>query len=301
MTASEQHAERVESLVNEGVDADVRTPTATDENAEQIGKLQGQVARLKGEADSHQERLRETEDMLDSLVCTLNGMGNYVPSRRRLPGSYGERPLRYQNESKEAEATGGPTVMVPDMGSDPQLAAHLMNTLEPAPQVSAKPPKWDRWHELLDLLAERALTTSEEQEYEEYAQLAAHLDAKEGRAADAALDDMVKEHERAIASIRRLTAAVRAAAGQHGGQSELMPPEATPKQFDFSHTLALLWAGKRVRRLGWTLTDDWLESTIYNIYLVNVAGDRGIWEPSMPSIFATDWVVVEGDLTAPNP
>lgn len=74
---------------------------------------------------------------------------------------------------------------------------------------------WDRWHALLDIRAQRALTTSEEQEYEEYARIAAQLDAEEGRAADAALDNLVKEHERVIASIRRLTAAVRAAAEQH--------------------------------------------------------------------------------------
>lgn len=73
---------------------------------------------------------------------------------------------------------------------------------------------WDRWHELLDIRAQRALTTSEEQEYEEYARIAAQLDAEEGRAADAALDNLVKEHERVLDSIRRLTAAVRAAAEQ---------------------------------------------------------------------------------------
>lgn len=77
------------------------------------------------------------------------------------------------------------------------------------------PVDWDRWHDLLDIRAQRALTTSEEQEYEEYARIAAQLDAEEGRAADAALDNLVKEHERVIASIRRLTAAVRAAAEQH--------------------------------------------------------------------------------------
>jgi len=63
---------------------------------------------------------------------------------------------------------------------------------------------WDRWHDLLDIRAERALTTSEEQEYQEYARLAAQLDAEEGRAADAALDKLVKEHERVLDSIRRL-------------------------------------------------------------------------------------------------
>ena len=64
--------------------------------------------------------------------------------------------------------------------------------------------KWDRWHELLDIKAERALTTSEEQEYQEYARIAAQLDAEEGRAADTALDNLVKEHERVLDSIRRL-------------------------------------------------------------------------------------------------
>lgn len=96
---------------------------------------------------------------------------------------------------------------------------------QPALQrVCPNNPDWDRWHELLDIRAERTLTTSEEQEYEEYARIAAQLDAEEGRAADAALDNLVKEHERVIASIRRLTAAVRAAAEQRGQPAEEPAP-----------------------------------------------------------------------------
>lgn len=73
---------------------------------------------------------------------------------------------------------------------------------------------WDRWHELLDSRAQRPLTTIEEKEYEEYAQIAAKLDAEEAKTAEVAMDGLVKEHERVLDSIRSLTAAVRAAVGQ---------------------------------------------------------------------------------------
>lgn len=72
---------------------------------------------------------------------------------------------------------------------------------------------WDRWHELLDIRAQRALTTSEEYEYEEYARIVAQLDAEEGGAASAALDNLVKEHERVIDSIRRVTASATRGGG----------------------------------------------------------------------------------------
>ncbi len=69
---------------------------------------------------------------------------------------------------------------------------------------------WDRWHELLDIRARRALTTGEQQEYGDYARIAQQLDVEEGRAADAAMDGLAKGHERVIASIRRATAALNA-------------------------------------------------------------------------------------------
>ncbi len=69
---------------------------------------------------------------------------------------------------------------------------------------------WDRWHDLLDIRARRALTTSEQREYQEYARIAQQLDAEEGQAADAAFDDLIKKHERVIASIRRATEAINA-------------------------------------------------------------------------------------------
>jgi len=81
-------------------------------------------------------------------------------------------------------------------------------------ETTEPPVDWDRWHELLDIRAQRPLTTSEEKEYQEYARIAARLDAEAGRTADAALDNLVEEHERVLDSIRRLTAAVRAAAEQ---------------------------------------------------------------------------------------
>ncbi len=76
------------------------------------------------------------------------------------------------------------------------------------------PVDWDRWHELRDIRDKRGLTPSEEPEYQRFARIVARLDAEAARAADVALGGLVKEHERVIASIRRLTAAVRAAAEQ---------------------------------------------------------------------------------------
>lgn len=72
---------------------------------------------------------------------------------------------------------------------------------------------WDRWHELLDVRAQRALTPSERQEYEEYDRIVARLDGEGGLASDAALDNLVKEHERAIETIRRLRMRLNKAEG----------------------------------------------------------------------------------------
>lgn len=70
----------------------------------------------------------------------------------------------------------------------------------------------DRWHELLDIGAERSLSFTEEAEYLEFVEHVKRLDAEEGKVADAALDNLVERHERVIASIRNVTAAVKAAA-----------------------------------------------------------------------------------------
>jgi len=80
---------------------------------------------------------------------------------------------------------------------------------------SCEPPiNWDRWHDLRDIVEKRALTVSEQAEYQRFARIVARLDAEAARPADGALDGLVKEHEGVIASIQRLTAAVRAAAEQ---------------------------------------------------------------------------------------
>lgn len=71
---------------------------------------------------------------------------------------------------------------------------------------------WDRWHDLRDIVDKRALTVTEQLEYQRFARIVALLDAEAARAADVALGGLVNEHERVIASIRRLTTAVRAAA-----------------------------------------------------------------------------------------
>ncbi len=84
--------------------------------------------------------------------------------------------------------------------------------LPPISKPIGGPVDWDRWHELRDIRDERGLTPSEETEYQRFARIVARLDAEAARDADGALDGLVKKHERIIASIRRLTAAVRAAA-----------------------------------------------------------------------------------------
>lgn len=85
----------------------------------------------------------------------------------------------------------------------------------PAISEPVEPPvDWDRWHELRDIMDKRGLTHSEEKEYQRFVRIVARLDAEAARAADVGLDGLVKEHENVIASIRRLTAAVRAAAEQ---------------------------------------------------------------------------------------
>lgn len=74
------------------------------------------------------------------------------------------------------------------------------------------PVDWDRWHDLLDILDRRALTPDEQAEYDEFGQVVAKLDAEEAAVARPAVEALVQGHERVLASIERLTKAVRAAA-----------------------------------------------------------------------------------------
>jgi len=71
---------------------------------------------------------------------------------------------------------------------------------------------WERWHELRDIREERALTRDEETEYEWFARIVSRLDAEEETIAARAVEALVKKHERVIASLERLTEAVKAAA-----------------------------------------------------------------------------------------
>ncbi len=79
-------------------------------------------------------------------------------------------------------------------------------------EAMTEPVNWDRWHELIDLRAERPLSPTEVMEYLEFAEIAKRLDAEESKVVDAAMDKLVKKHERVIPSIRRATEAVEAAA-----------------------------------------------------------------------------------------
>lgn len=103
-------------------------------------------------------------------------------------------------------------VFVSLLAGGPEGTEHFV---PPAISEPVEPPvDWDRWHELRDIMDKRGLTHSEEAEYQRFVRIVARLDAEAARAADVGLDGLVKEHESVIASIRRLTAAVRAAAEQ---------------------------------------------------------------------------------------
>lgn len=90
----------------------------------------------------------------------------------------------------------------------------LKDCSQPTNQPTEPPVDWDRWHELLDIRDKRPLRTSELEEYAKYGRIVRERDIVEGKAADAALGKLAKEHERILASIRRLTAAVLADAKQ---------------------------------------------------------------------------------------
>jgi len=70
---------------------------------------------------------------------------------------------------------------------------------------------WERWHDLLDIRAQRPLTTPEGMEYERFRAIAAQLDAEQGKAAGVGLDKLCKGHMRVIDSIKRTTAAIERA------------------------------------------------------------------------------------------
>lgn len=68
---------------------------------------------------------------------------------------------------------------------------------------------WDRWHELRDIRDRRMFTPGEWREYWAFLPIVAALDADEVRVADAAMERLVKGHERVIDSMRRATRDLR--------------------------------------------------------------------------------------------
>lgn len=78
--------------------------------------------------------------------------------------------------------------------------------------TQADEPDWDRWHDLLDIRARRGLTPDEEAEYQKFLVVVDGLDAEEAVIAEAYLAGCVEKHMRIIASIERLTEAVKKAA-----------------------------------------------------------------------------------------
>ena len=70
---------------------------------------------------------------------------------------------------------------------------------------------WNRWHELLDHIEKDGLSPEESIEYEQMEKVVQALDESEARVAGRALDQLEKQHDRVLASIRRVTDAVVAA------------------------------------------------------------------------------------------
>ena len=70
---------------------------------------------------------------------------------------------------------------------------------------------WDRWHELLEKDESGNLLPEETMEYEQMEKVVQALDEGEARVEGRALDQLEKQHDRVLASIRRVTDAVVAA------------------------------------------------------------------------------------------
>ena len=70
---------------------------------------------------------------------------------------------------------------------------------------------WERWHQLLDLREERQLTPDEEIEYQEFSRIVVDLDARETSKSNRAARRLMKQHERVLAAIRKLTSTLREA------------------------------------------------------------------------------------------
>jgi hypothetical protein len=69
-------------------------------------------------------------------------------------------------------------------------------------------PNWDRWHELRDIRYHRRFTDAEQAEYNRFLPIVAKLDAEAAAVSNAAVSKLVARHERALASVERLTAAL---------------------------------------------------------------------------------------------
>ena len=63
---------------------------------------------------------------------------------------------------------------------------------------------WNRWHELLDAAAARALTAGETAEFDQFTDIVAALDAEEASRAGTSVAALVREHRRAVAMLERL-------------------------------------------------------------------------------------------------
>lgn len=73
---------------------------------------------------------------------------------------------------------------------------------------------WSRWHDLLDIRDRVGFTPEEESEYRRFQDIVTKLDAKEAARVAPYVEALAARHERVLASIRELTEAVRAKAGE---------------------------------------------------------------------------------------
>lgn len=183
-----------------------------------------------------------TQDTLDTDVRLPDAYGAKCAESRarlnfdRVPEEQ-DRSLDYQaEESEESASTSAWTFRAPIRTSEPKLPELLMlattygfRTVVLAALSSQseglttskviilddldRPARvdWDRWHELLDKAESGILLPDEAIEYEKLEKVVQVLDAKEARVAAEGLDQLENQHDRVLASIRRVTDAVVAA------------------------------------------------------------------------------------------
>ena len=73
---------------------------------------------------------------------------------------------------------------------------------------------WNRWHELIDIRAERELTEGETGEYNTYLAVARQLDGRETERCSLYLNALIVRHNEFLFSLDRLTERIENSAGE---------------------------------------------------------------------------------------